>query len=211
MPLDVHRTFNVSVICHLSFHDGVHFTPPFSQQPQYILLVFRCAAALLPCLFLFLSSLSDVPWWYEPPATMLGANWIRSSSSHCLTCCLAPLRPNPPLPCEFSYSLVPAGLIRPLHSRLLYLFLFRNRPTELSDPNLSRCKNFWILRSRFAVCSGPACTAVVALLVLSRVMVHAMQHGSRFYCLQSVVGTLAHVFAHVHTPHAFSNAAPVQS
>ena len=37
---------------------------------------------------------------------------------------------------------------------------------------------YLLLRSRFAVCSGPACTAVVALLVLSRVMVHAMQHGS---------------------------------
>ena len=37
---------------------------------------------------------------------------------------------------------------------------------------------YLLLRSRFAKCSGPACTAVVALLVLSRVMVHAMQHGS---------------------------------
>ena len=38
-------------------------------------------------------------------------------------------------------------------------------------------------RSRFAKCSGPACTAVVAVLVLSRDMVHAMQHGSRFICM----------------------------
>ena len=37
---------------------------------------------------------------------------------------------------------------------------------------------YLLRRSRFAKCSGPACTAVVAVLVLTRVMVHAMQHGS---------------------------------
>ena len=37
---------------------------------------------------------------------------------------------------------------------------------------------YLLRRSRFAKCSGPACTAVVAVLVLPRVMVHAMQHGS---------------------------------
>ena len=39
---------------------------------------------------------------------------------------------------------------------------------------------YLVPRSRFAKCSGPAYTAVVALLVVARVMVHAMQHGSRF-------------------------------
>ena len=37
---------------------------------------------------------------------------------------------------------------------------------------------YLLLRLRFAKCSGPACTAVVALLVVARVMVHVMQHGS---------------------------------
>ena len=50
---------------------------------------------------------------------------------------------------------------------------------EAANLGRSSCKEGkCIRRSRFAKCSGPACTAVVAVLVLPRVMVHAMQHGS---------------------------------